>query len=92
MAQQGSSRAVARPRFFRRRWVWRTVSVIVTVLVVVVLAFALNPWPGAMLVRYVFERGADNVKAEISQYSPGGVASITGEQYPAGDGDALLGV
>jgi acetyl esterase/lipase len=83
---------MARPRFFRRRWVWRTISVIVTLGVVAALAFALNPWPGAMLIRVVFERGANEVKAEIAPYAPGGVASITGEQYRPGDGDALLDV
>ncbi|HEV2528755.1 MAG TPA: alpha/beta hydrolase [Thermomicrobiales bacterium] len=61
-------------------------------MVAALLAFNLSPWPGALLIRHVFEDGADNVREQMEKHAPDGVASILNEQYRAGDEDARLDV
>ena len=78
--------------WYRRRWFVLPVGSVVTLLLVVVLAFNLSPWPGALLIRAVFERGASNVHAEMVKHTPSGISSITGQQYRPGDDDAYLDV
>jgi len=57
-----------------------------------VAAFVTSPWPGAMLVRRVFDRDAGKTTAAMRRHAPGGVASITAQQYRDGDSDAYLDV
>lgn len=76
----------------RRRRLKIAAGSIVAALLVILLAFNLSPWPGAMVIRYVFERGAANVKVAMDTHIPGGVAIVSGERYREGDKDALLDV
>ena len=87
-----SSEKASRRPFYRRRWFLWPVGTIVGLVLVTVLAFNLSPWPGAMLIRAVFEDDAANVKAAMQKHAPEGVASITNQEYRAGDDDALLDV
>ena len=45
-----------------------------------------------MLIRAVFDDNGAKVKAAMEKHAPGGVASITNEQYRLGDDDAMLDV
>lgn len=89
-----STTAPAKRRpFYRRKWFLWPVGTIVSLVLVALLAFNLSPWPGALLIRTVFERGAEQSRAEQARHAPdGGIASILNESYRPGDGDALLDV
>ena len=76
---------------WRRRVLWTLVTLFVVVLAGVI-AFASNPWPGAMLVRAVFDRGAQKTTDALQKHAPDGVASIKDQQYRDGDADAYLDV
>lgn len=57
-----------------------------------VAAFATSPRPGALVVRAVFGRDARKTTDALRKHAPGGVASITAQQYRDGDDDAHLDV
>lgn len=84
--------AAKRTRFFRRKWFLWPAGTVITVVLAVLIAVNVSPWPGALLIRYVFESGAADVKAAMERHAPEGVASILNQQYRAGDDDAYLDV
>lgn len=51
-----------------------------------------RPRPGALIVRWAFNRDAAKVTAALERHAPDGVDSITDEPYRAGDAHALLDV
>ncbi|MCA1006795.1 alpha/beta hydrolase [Rhodococcus hoagii] len=57
-----------------------------------VVAFVTSPRPGALVVRAVFGREARRTTGALRKHAPGGVASITAQQYRDGDDDAHLDV
>lgn len=79
-------------RFMRRKRFRVTAGVIAAVILSILLAFNLSPWPGALVIRAVFENDANNVLKEMETHAPEGVASIRNEQYRAGDSNAKLDV
>jgi acetyl esterase/lipase len=79
-------------RFYRRKWFLWPVGTIVTVVLVALIAVNVSPWPGALLIRSVFEDGAAKTQAALEKHAPEGVASITNEQYRPDDDDAYLDV
>lgn len=92
VSRPGSEDVSARRRFFRHKRLWWSLGILAALILLVLLAFNISPRPGALLIRAVFERNAANVKKEMEAYAPGGVASITNQQYRAGDDDARLDV
>jgi len=83
--------AMKRP-FYRRKWFLWPVGIIGGGALAILLAFNLSPWPGALLIRTVFENNAADVKAAMEKHAPDGVASIRDQQYRPGDDDAMLDV
>jgi acetyl esterase/lipase len=79
-----------RRRFYRRKWFLWPAGILTGLVLIVLLAFNLSPWPGALLIRYVFDQNAADVKAALEKHAPEGVASITDERYRPGDDDARL--
>lgn len=87
-----SERATPSRRFYRRkRFLW-PVGAIVGIVIVALLAVNISPWPGALLIRTVFDNGSADVRAAMEAHAPDGIATITDEPYREGDGDALLDV
>jgi acetyl esterase/lipase len=78
--------------FWRRKWFLWPVGTIVTVVLAALVAVNVSPWPGTLLIRYVFENGATKTLAAMEKHAPEGVASITNQHYRPGDGDAYLDV
>jgi len=66
--------------------------VALTSLVVTVAAFAISPWPSAMLIRAVFTKDAADKSAALEKHSPGGVRRIANENYGSGDPDTTFDV
>lgn len=79
------------PSRWRKRTLW-TVGAVTSVAGVVVLAFVLSPTPGALTVRWVFDRGAIEVTDALVKHAPGGVDTLRDQQYREGDSDAYLDV
>jgi len=90
--QSESPSPSARPRSRWRRWILWVVGILLALVLAAVLAFTLSPWPGAMVVRVVFDRGAATTTSALEKHTPQGIASITDQQYRDGDSDALLDV
>lgn len=76
----------------RARWLRWVIGVVVPLPLIAILALNISPWPGARLIRYVFDSDAAKVKEALLPFAPAGVSSITDQQYRAGDSDAMLDV
>ncbi|PMS37680.1 acetyl esterase/lipase [Trinickia symbiotica] len=63
------------------------------VLIINALLFRLTPWPGAIIIRSVFEWNAAQVTKALEAHQPKvPITLIADQQYRNGDGDALLDV
>ncbi len=56
-----------RVAFYRRKWLLRTVGSLVGFAVVIYIAFQVSPWPGAMVIRVVFDRGSHKTLVGLQQ-------------------------
>ena len=66
----------------RKKWLWRTLSVLAGLVVVTVLVFTVSPWPSALIIRQVFQDGAKKTAAIMAPYAPtAGVDSVLDIQY-----------
>ena len=79
--------------FFKSKNLWWTVGGIIGVILLIMLAFKISPWPGAMVIRLVFEQDGMKQSQALEKHMPSvPIASITNQQYKQGDGDAFLDV
>ena len=66
----------------RKKWLWRTLSVLAGLVVVTVLVFTVSPWPSALIIRQIFQDGAKKTAAIMAPYAPtSGVDSVLDIQY-----------
>jgi hypothetical protein len=68
----------------------RLLGAIVLLVAVLVAAFALSPWPGALLIRTLFDHGAAQVSARLQPHVPDGVLEHLGEVYDASRPNGLF--
>lgn len=78
--------------WFQRRWFKVTAAVLVALIVVPIIAINVSPWPGAMLIRYVFERDSTKMLTAMEAHAPDSVTLIANEAYRPDDSDARLDV
>ncbi|HEX6416425.1 MAG TPA: alpha/beta hydrolase [Candidatus Saccharimonadales bacterium] len=79
--------------FFKSKNLWWTVGGIIGVILLIMLAFKISPWPGAMVIRLVFEQDGMKQSQALEKHTPSvPIASITNQQYKQGDSDAVLDV
>jgi len=79
----------------RRRWgrlLRRLIAWPLVLALVVVLAFQVSPWPGALVIRAVFDIGASRTAEALRKHVPPGVVATLDEVYDAADPDARLDV
>jgi acetyl esterase len=76
----------------RRSWLRRTLAILALVALLIGIAFLVSPWPGALLVRSVFNKGGMEMRAGLEPFGPDGVHVIANEQYDAGAKDCVLDV
>jgi len=80
------------PFYKRKKFLW-TAGIIAAVLIVISLAFRFSPWPGALTVRYVFNKGGHQTLVAMERALPDyPVTVIHDRQYRANDKDAYLDV
>ena len=58
----------------------------------VFISFQVSPWPGALVIRYFFDKGGHKTSVAMQKYVPNTVSSITNQQYREHDKDAKLDV
>ena len=97
MSQPAPTTTTAAPSpprpFYRRKWFLWPVGTVAGLVIAILLAFNLSAWPGALLIRAVFNHGAEQTRAEMVRHAPAsGIASIRNETYRPGDRDARLDV
>jgi acetyl esterase/lipase len=64
---------------------WWPVGIIAGLMVVTMAAFAVSPWPGALIIRQVFQDGAKKMAGVMAPYAPtSGITSVLDVQYAAG--------
>jgi acetyl esterase/lipase len=56
------------------------------------IAARLTPWPSAMLIRALFDRGARKTSAALEKHVPSGLSEVLDEEYAVGDPDGRLDV
>jgi acetyl esterase len=81
---ESSPARVKRP-FVRSPKLWWPVGILAGLMVLTMAAFALSPWPGALIIRQVFQDGAKKMAGVMAPYAPtSGVTSILDVQYATG--------
>lgn len=79
--------------FFLRKWFLWTVGSIVAVIIIILLAFRLSPWPGALIIRAVFNSGSHKVLLALEKHiSPVEITTVANQQYRAGDNNAFVDI
>jgi acetyl esterase/lipase len=74
------------------KWTGGILAGLVILIVVILIWFRLSPWPGAMVIRYVFEKGGAKTSAALDKHAPAGIAVMSDQEYKPGDKDAKLDV
>lgn len=55
-------------------------------------AFKLSPWPSALIVRWMFDRGGHATNDALAAYAPPGIRTQADVRYDPSDADALLDI
>jgi acetyl esterase len=80
------------PEKSTRKLLSKIVITISFLIISIFLAHKLTPWPSALLIRYVFERGAEQANQKLEKHVPKGISEILDMQYDPKDHDAKLDV
>lgn len=79
--------------FYRKKGFLWSVGSIIAIVAIILIAFRVSPWPGALIIRAVFNSGSQKVLLALEKHTPTTpVATITNQQYRANDPDAQLDV
>lgn len=76
-----------RPRrgFWRSRWLWGPITFLAGLVVVAVAALTISPWPGALVIRAIFEDNAKKMAEVMAPFAPSsGVTAVLDVQYAGG--------
>ncbi|MFZ2126153.1 MAG: alpha/beta hydrolase [Candidatus Microsaccharimonas sp.] len=80
------------PFFKRKPFLW-TVGIILGIILVVVVAFRVSPFPGAFVIRAVFDQDAQKKLVALEAHKPSTLITVLkDQQYSEGDNDAKLDV
>lgn len=74
------------------KWVIRIGFALLTIALLIWIAFQVSPWPSALLIRDEFTKNSIAVKKEQAKYVPSNITQVQNQQYKAGDGDAYIDV
>ena len=89
MAQKRPSK----PPLYRRKGFLWPVGIVLVLVLATLLAFRLSPYPGALIIRAVFNHGGQKTLAAMEKKLPSyPVTVIPNQQYRAGDKNAKLDV
>lgn len=81
-----------RPFYRRKAFLW-AIGGIAGIVILVLVAFRISAWPGAMIIRYVFTRSDIKTSKALEKHQPSvGIAATSDQQYRPHDADAVLDV
>ncbi|HEU5122310.1 MAG TPA: alpha/beta hydrolase [Candidatus Saccharimonadales bacterium] len=79
--------------FYKRKAFWWPIGIILGLILAVFVAFKISPWPGALVVRYVFSQdGAKSTQALARHVPDKDITRLANQSYRENDPDALLDV
>jgi acetyl esterase/lipase len=79
--------------FYKRKGFWWPIGIVLGIVLVILLAFRVSPWPGALVIRAVFENNGAKMLKAMEKHPPNvPVTRLADQQYRPGDPDALLDV
>lgn len=79
--------------FYRKRAFLWSVGSILAVVIGVFIWFKISPWPGAMIIRYVFSRNDAQSSKALAKHTPSiPISVIANQQYRPNDKDAFIDV
>jgi len=77
-------------RFYRKKWFLWVVGSFAGAVFIVALAFRVSPWPGALVIRTVFNRGGHKTLIGLQQHIPAQPVSVLqNQQYGKNSKEAL---
>src|SRR5688500_12034433 len=78
---------------FRSRLFWWTIGITLGVILIILVAFRVSPWLGALVIRAVFSSDDGKVLQALEKHTPARlIAAVTNQSYREGDADAVLDV
>lgn len=86
-----SSNKHSQPFLRRKAFLWIAGS-IAGVILLVLLAFWVSPWPGTLVIRKVFNDDSAKLKQVMDRYAPSGVTKLADQQYDPKDSSLKLDV
>lgn len=81
-----------RPFYRNRVFLWLAGSIL-TIVIGVLVWFKVSPWPGAMIIRYVFSQNDTKSSEALAKHAPSvPISVIANQQYRPNDSDAYIDV
>lgn len=68
------------------------IALFIAVVALVILALYVTPWPGVLVIRAIFDKGAAEASTALQKHVPGNIRKIEGLRYDPEDADALLDI
>lgn len=82
-------KAQKQPFYRKKIFVW-AVGILIAIIGILIW-FKVSPWPGAMIIRYVFSQNDAKVTEALKKHAPAvPIATIANQQYRANDPDAFI--
>jgi acetyl esterase len=79
--------------FYRKKAFLWSVGSILAIIVCLLVWFKVSPWPGAMIIRYVFSQNDIKSSKALAKHTPSApVSVIANQQYRPNDADAFIDV
>lgn len=79
--------------FYKRKWFLWSVGSVLFIILAILLAFRVSPWPGALVIRKVFNDSGAKVLRAMEKHKPDvGVNVLQNQVYEKGNKNALLDV
>jgi acetyl esterase len=88
----GKKKLHKKPFYKRKGFLW-PVGIIAALVATTLIAFRVSPWPGALVIRAVFENDGSKVTRALEAHVPSKpITTIANQQYLQNDKDAQLDV
>ena len=92
MAGEAPSGVIRVKNVFRRKGFWWPVGILGGLAAVIVVSLTATPWPSALIIRSVFDDGAQKVKTALEPHAPDNVTRLANQRYENGSPDTLFDV
>lgn len=63
------------------KWIIGVLGVIALIIISIMIAFQVSPWPSSLLIRYEFSKGAEATSAALEKHVPDNIGEVKNQQY-----------